>query len=197
MRHSLAEAAKRMTDGKVKITGRQKFNLIDATNRVLVRRAMSMAEKLKWGSWALVKAYNKDENVAKLCNQHNKNQKDLPKTQKCTFESPLTNLADKSGFIIFKDKKIVIFYTNDLAFTPSRDLLLRRSDEAEKAVNFLGIICWWTGNESLTQTEFLVPNVIVACNKFIGGIDRLDQIRAAVNYQNKEQRLDLKFCFSS
>ena len=107
---------------------------------------MSMAEKLKWGSWALVKACNKDENVAKLCNQHNKNQKDLLKTQKCTFEPPLINLADKSGFIIFKDKKIVIFHTNDLAFTPSKDLLLGRSDKAEKAVNLLGIICWWTGN---------------------------------------------------
>ena len=32
-------------------------------------------------------------------------------------------VSKKCGFIIWKDKKVIPFYTNDLAFTPDADIL--------------------------------------------------------------------------
>ena len=191
-RHQLGEVVKKLTDNKTKIYGTQKFNLIDATNRTYVKKAMSMVEKLERGSWALVRAYDKVDDLDKLRREHNKLQKNLPSNERKPFTPPTSQVADKAGYIIFKDKKIVIFYTNDLACTPSKPILLGKSEEAIKAVNGLGKLYRWTGNENMCRIEFLVPIMVVAYNKFMSGIDRIDQLIATYSYIGREIRLNYK-----
>lgn len=106
----------------VKIAGTQKFNLIGVTNEVLVKRAMQKVDNLERGSWALSKACNADENLSKLHKEHNNSQRNTLKSKKMPFIPLLTNLVEKAGLIIFKDKKMIVFCNNDLAFTPSKDL---------------------------------------------------------------------------
>ena len=47
--YQLRKIVKITTDGRTKIAETQKFNLIDATNRVCVKKSMSMADKLDRG----------------------------------------------------------------------------------------------------------------------------------------------------
>ena len=68
-----------LTDGKCKITGTQRINLVDATNNTNVKKAVSQVEKLEKDSWALVKACNPDPEIEKLIKERNKAQKNLPK----------------------------------------------------------------------------------------------------------------------
>ena len=62
----------------------------------------------------------------------------------------------------------MFFCTNDLALTSSKNILLSESDEAIKAMNGMSCIYRWMGNENLAQKPFLVPNVVIAYNNFIG-----------------------------
>lgn len=100
--------------------------------------------------------------------EHNKRQRTLPKKDQTTLIPLLTNPAENAGCIAFKDKKIVIFYSNDLESAPSKDILLGTNEEAIKCVRGLGELCRWTGNETLSRTEFFVPQLIMAYNKFMG-----------------------------
>ena len=49
-RHQLGEVVKIKMDRNTKISGTQKFNLIDTTNRAHVKKAMPMVDKLERGS---------------------------------------------------------------------------------------------------------------------------------------------------
>ena len=135
-RHQLGEVIKIMMDGKIKITGTQRLNFIDNTNIANAKKAVSMVKKLERGLWALVKACNPNPKLEKLRKERNKLKKS-PKKEKTTFVPPLTNPAENAGYVVFKDRKLVVFYSNDLATIPSKDILLRKNEEAIKAVNGL------------------------------------------------------------
>lgn len=49
-RHHLGEVIKLLTEGKCKITGTQRLNLVDATNKNNVKKAMDLVEKMERGS---------------------------------------------------------------------------------------------------------------------------------------------------
>ena len=67
---------------------------------------------------------------------------------------PTTIVAENAGYIVFKDKKVVVFYTNDLASTPSKPILFGEDEEAVKAVDGVGYIFRWTGDESVARKPF-------------------------------------------
>ena len=72
--------------------------------------------------------------------------------------------AQKAGYIIWKDKKIIPFYTNDLAFTPNLDILEGNLPEAVRAVHGLAPLKRWTDSESVRRTTVMVFAPIVAYN---------------------------------
>jgi hypothetical protein len=47
----------------------------------------------------------------------------------------MSNISEKSGFVVLKDAKVVVFFTNDLKTTPTAPMLPMESDEAIHAVN--------------------------------------------------------------
>ena len=55
-----------MIDRQTKITQTQKFTNIDSTNQVFLKEAISQIEKKDLGLQALIRAYNKVDNLDKL-----------------------------------------------------------------------------------------------------------------------------------
>ena len=100
-------------------------------------------------------------------------------------------VTEKAGYIVWKDKKIIIFYTNDLASSPSIPIIDGSTPEARSAVHGLAILSRWTGKEIFHRTNFLVPSPIVAYNLFMNSVDRMDQKRSALPCKRKEQRLEM------
>ena len=66
------------------------------------------------------------------------------------------------------------FFTNDLALTLSKEILPGDSDEAIKATNGVSHVCQWIDKENIAQKPFWAPNIMIAYDKFIGGIDQIN-----------------------
>src|SRR5688500_9246623 len=82
-----------------------------------------------------------------------------PKTQKkqTHFVYPTMDIANRASYIVWNDKKLVIFYTNDLTSTPSKPILNAKDKEAINCVRGLKQLKCWTGDESFTQTFSMSP----------------------------------------
>ena len=100
-------------------------------------------------------------------------------------------IADKAGYIVWRDSKVVIFYTNDLLNAPTNPILDGDSEEAILCVRGLGAIRRWTGTEILHRSTFQVPAPIVAYNQYMNSVDRMDQRRAVNPTRRREKRLHM------
>jgi hypothetical protein len=137
---------------------------------------VEIISKKKRGSWCLVRAYDEDPDLAMLQCRHQTQNRGLPKSHRERFIPPMDNISPYAGYIVLLDKKVVIFYSNDLNGTATEPIL---HDSDGEAMN----ICWglcpiyrWTGKEIMTRSSFLVPTPIIAYNQYMGGIDRMDQL---------------------
>jgi hypothetical protein len=75
---------------------------------------------------------------------------------------PLDSIAEKAGYIVFKDSKVVLFYTNNLMENPLEPILWGTDDRAVQRVGGLAKISRWTGVENLHWTDFFVAAPIIA-----------------------------------
>jgi hypothetical protein len=71
------------------------------------------------------------------------------------FIPSLNNPAKNCGYIVFKDSKIVLFYTNDLVEDPPEPVLLGSDERAVKCVHGLAKLSHWTGTEVVNRSDFL------------------------------------------
>ena len=131
------------------------------------------------------------ENISELKKQHEANEKKKPRNERVPFQIPLGPKSPNCGFILWKDSKLVMFYTNDLAHTPSEDILHDTSEEAIRCVNGLGPLHRWVGTEMLNRTVFHVPAPIVAYNMFMNSVDIMDQRRSTNPTRRNEKRLSM------
>ena len=136
-RHALAYVLKQMTDDKAQVIGTVKFPNVDCMNRQFLKEAILKLKDKQKGEWILVRAYNKAEKLKQLRRQHRKKQNRLPTAKRNPFQYPTHKLADKTGSIVWKDRKGVLFYTNDLATTPSQELFDGGDMETITCVNGL------------------------------------------------------------
>lgn len=86
--------------------------------------------------------------------------------------------ANKADLILLKDKKIAIFYTNDLYQALSVPILHDDDPEAILCVCGLTKIYQWTGNEIMTCTAFNVLSFVVGYNLYMNAVNCLDQMRS-------------------
>jgi hypothetical protein len=56
-----------------------------------------------------------------------------------------------------KVAKMVVFYSNDLALTPTEPILSAQNESAIEAVWGLAVIKRWCGNEVIHRTKLRVP----------------------------------------
>jgi hypothetical protein len=107
------------------------------------------------------------------------------------FIPSLNNPAKNCGYIVFKDSKIVLFYTNDLVEDPPEPVLLGSDERAVKCVHGLAKLSHWTGTEVVNRSDFFVAVPIVMYNMFMNGVDRMDQYHSTLPTQRKELRLHM------
>ncbi len=85
----------------------------------------------------------------------------------------------------------MVFYSNDLLETPPEAVLHGSDDRAVQCMHGLSTISRWMGNEVLHWTGFLVPAPIVAYNKFMNGVDHMDQLRSTHVTQWREKKVHM------
>jgi hypothetical protein len=141
-----------------------------------------------------VQAYHKHPDYERIQSQHSSQQSRLSSTStgsSTQFVPLLDRPAEKCGYIVFKDSKLVLFYTNDLLENPAEPVLLGSDAQAVQCVYGMAKLSCWTGTEVLKRTDFLVAAPIVAYNMFMNGVDRMDQYRSTLATQRKEMRLQM------
>jgi len=92
----------------------------------------------------------------------------------------------RAGYVIWLDKKVVVFYTNDLFCDVPGDLVDHTNNDAIKCVNGLVPIERWMGGESMHRTHIMAPAIVAAYNLFMNGVDRMDQIRSVNPRRRRE-----------
>ncbi|KAF1782521.1 hypothetical protein GQ600_6180 [Phytophthora cactorum] len=108
-----------------------------------VEESVKGVVELERGGWELVAAVDLAPDWKKKEAEHKKAQKRLPKALRREYE-PDTVHAKHAGYIIFKDRKVVVSYSNDLSATPSTRTLSRPSKEAVACCHGLYPIQRWT-----------------------------------------------------
>ena len=98
--HTLAEKVKALSNDEICISGTCHLNVIDKVNKVGVKQAIDLLRDKQRGSWALVHVFNAPIDMAANC-----------------------------GYIVYKDQKDVVFYSNDLADTPNELVVIGNEDE--------------------------------------------------------------------
>jgi hypothetical protein len=101
-----------------------------------------------------------------------------------TFDKPTQMgqqpcVAEKAGFIVFKDRVVVLFYSNDLTYTPSSPIA-EPNEETIRCVHGFASLKRWIGGETFHRTELKVPVAIVVYNLFMNSVDRFDQMRKKI-----------------
>ncbi|RLN49201.1 hypothetical protein BBJ28_00014775, partial [Nothophytophthora sp. Chile5] len=189
-RHVFAKAVLAFTDGDVKVLGTVRMDLVDRWNKPELKEAFKRVHARQRGAWELVGAVDPDPEWEKRQQEHRQEQSKLPPQQRTKFK-PQLMASPNAGFIVFLDKQVVVFYTNDLAKTPRARVLTDDSDEAAVCCHGLYPLQRWADTESMTCTTLMVPTIIVAYNNAMNGVDRVNQLRHARPTHEREKPLEL------
>ena len=99
-------------------------------------------------------------------------------------------IKNNCGYIVFKDKRPVLFYTNDLKETPTKRIQ-GVNEESVRCVGGLLILKRWTDECTTTSKLFYVSSIIVDYNNLMNGVDSFDQVRTYSACVRKEKRVSM------
>uniref|UniRef100_H3GEE4 PiggyBac transposable element-derived protein domain-containing protein n=1 Tax=Phytophthora ramorum TaxID=164328 RepID=H3GEE4_PHYRM len=189
-RHNLAKTLMAFTDGEMRMLGTVRISLQGKWNAAALETAKARVDAAERGSWELVAAVDVAPGWEKLQEKHKRAQKKLPPHLQTEYVASMT-VAAGAGYIVFRDKLTVIFYTNDLAGTPSQRVLPGNSPEAIWLCRGLAPLRRWTADRVMHRQTFRVPSMVVAYNLFMNGVDRVGQLRSTNPIRRKEKRLSM------
>jgi len=183
---SLAKTLDQLTDGEIKIIGTIKMSMVQGLNRENVKHVQTLMEAADAHDWYLIRAYYK---------------RALPPTKKRKLRRGSGSSAPKvdfewvitpnTGFIVWKDKKDVIFLSSDLRKTPDSDVQKGDTSDALFCVRGVVEVQRWLGDESFHRTNIKVPSVVAIYNNYMGAVDRMDQVRAMNPTKRAEKRVSV------
>ena len=101
-------------------------------------------------------------------------------------------IQPNSGFIMFKDTKIVLFYSNELASTPFERICNSGDQRSICAVHGSVQTERWLGYETIGRSRFSCLAIIASYQLFMNGVDHVDQMRSA----NPTNRVEKRFRMS-
>ncbi len=188
-RHQLAHALKVRTDGEARMIGTVHFSNVDCMNHYYLQKTIDEYEKKPRGFWCLVRTYDEHLDLARLQHQHQARNRDKNKKDKEAFVPPTDFVSPNCGYSVFKDSKIVIFYTNDLDVIPEHPIMDGSLEATVLLCRDVSHLQRWTGVEILKRTTFQVPVQIIAYNMLMNGVDRMDQLCSTNITQRRKKRL--------
>ena len=184
-RPKLCEKVYEISDGDVRMTGTCKFSNIDAINRPAILDGIQLLKNKPRGAWLLTRTYSNNK-------EYDKFRKRSPDPNVQSFRIIDDNLIQKnSGFIMFKDAKIVVFYSNDLAATPHQRICESSDERSIFAVRGTVEIERWLGTESIGRSRIECPAIIASYQLFMNGVDRVDQMRSTNPTKRAEKRIHM------
>jgi hypothetical protein len=189
-RHTFAKALLALTDGEMHTTGIVRINLTGKWNKPAVEASVLRVAEAERGQWELIAAGDLEFDWKVKETEHQKSRRRLPKAQRTEYQPSFT-FEERLGYIVYKDRKVVIFYSNDLRTTPSTRILNGSSDEAVACCHGRYPIQRWTDDCVQHRKIFMAPTVIAIYNRFMNGVDRVDQLRSTNPTRRREKRLDM------
>ena len=184
-RPRLAEKLFNLSDGGIKMTGTCKYSNIDGINRPVILECMAILKDKPRGSWVLGRSYS-------FCKSYDATRKRSTDPEIKSYKKVPDHLIQaNSGFIFFKDAKVVIFYSNDLANTPYARICDSSDDRCVETVRGLVAIERWTGSEHIGRSRINCPAIIVSYQLFMNGVDRVDQMRSTNPTKRREAKIHM------
>ena len=165
-RHALGKQFKSLTNSEIRIIGTVRMNFVDKLNKPNGEKAYDMEGKMVHGSWLLIQCFNEGSDGD-------------------------PQVSANIGYIVFKDKKVVGFYTNDLADILDTIISRTENDPSVKCVHGLSKIKRWLGTEVFHRTILRVPAIVVAYNIFMNSVDCFDQYRKTHHLLRREKRVTM------
>ena len=102
-------------------------------------------------------------------------------------------VSEKCGYILWKDRKVVVFYTDDLLLTPDKDFLhsTDENDNKDGAKFFGGFapVLRWDTAQNLNRRTFLSPALVWLYNMFMNKVDVMDHELAVNVTSRKEEKV--------
>ena len=184
-RSRLAEKLLELSDGDIKMTGTCKYSNIDSINRPIILECVELLKDKPRGSWILGRSYSYDRAYDAL---RKRSSDPAIKSYKVV---PDRLIQANSGFIFFKDAKVVIFYSNDLLNKRRRRISLDSDDGTIETVRGLVDIERWVGTETIGRSRIQCPSIIVSYQFFMNGVDRVDQMRSTNPTKRKETKIHM------
>jgi len=168
-RHVFAEKLHSLTNSEIFTTGTVRYSYVGTDDKKYVDKVLKLLspDNIPRSSWYLVAVHDHKNPRSKALN---------------------------CGYIVYKDNKLVIFYTNNLQGTPSKYILKGENVEAVKLVHGLGEILRYDKSKyTVNKKVYLVPNIVVTYNLYMNNVDLVDQRRKATYTQRKERKNYMSF----
>lgn len=131
----MASELKKLSDGKVFLIETVKKSNIDALNCIQSKLTIVEMKNKPRGNCVLVQAFDFNDEVEKARKIYLKMNKNKKTTDRTIFYDSKESTATNCSFIVWKDKKIVTFYTNYLAYTPLTSTVDGNSEETKICVH--------------------------------------------------------------
>ncbi|GMF26610.1 unnamed protein product [Phytophthora fragariaefolia] len=176
-RHTFAQAQLKITDGEMHLLGTVRINLVDKWKKVVMAAAVARLGAGERGTWEVVAAVDPEPAWEAKKKAHHNGQRRRAKAKRTQYE-PATFHVERVGYIVYMDRKVIIFYTNDLKATPSALTLPSSSPEAVFCCHGTYPIQRWAEDRMLHRKVFMAPTVIAAYNFCMNAVDQVGQLRS-------------------
>ena len=140
--------------------GTCKMNIIGNANNENVREAVRIIAKHNIrNDWILIRAYDGPKKLVTFTGPGSKIKNKIQK------EKNKKKVAPKCGYIVGKDMKVVVFYTNNLIDTPTKNFLHSTnesdSEEAIRCVDGLAYVERWDDDCRNTRKKLFVQHLLL------------------------------------
>lgn len=171
--HTLAKKLLIMTNYQTRMIGGVELKRVEEINRPDLTEATKFMTERELGEWVLVAAYDKFDNPNAF-------------TDPYQMSSGVTKVkSPNAGYIVFKNKHTIL-YTNDLAKTPSKDVLTWTDPEAIECVRGACTVTHIAMEKPFKRTPLKLPVMLVTYNMFMDGLDEIEQQISTSALKRKE-----------
>lgn len=180
-----------ISDRNFLLIGTMRINYIEVDTKPKIQEDMKCLKNAERNSWLLVRARHRKQNYSSRRHERHASRHSLLRLNASITagknDDSDWDITPHSGYIIWKESKIVSIFTNDLADAQSADFLGDKEDETKRCVCGFASIRRCNGDDIMHRRELRGPKCLGAYNLFMNGIDKLDQLRSTSPTMRREK----------